>query len=129
PTVTLTMTGQQLALALENSVSKLPRTDGRFLQVSGLALTYDPSSPPGSRVREITVGGRPLEAARSYSVATDAFLADGGDGYSMLAGARGRGGRQIPIRALLLEGVRAKPRPDSLAGGGKPLHPTTHPVS
>lgn len=129
PTVTLTMTGQQLALALENSVSKLPGTDGRFLQVSGLALTYDPSSPPGSRVREITVGGRPLEAARSYSVATDAFLADGGDGYSMLAGASDRVERQIPIRDLLLEAVRAKPLTASLDGRIKPLHPPTHPGS
>ncbi len=148
PTVTLTMTGEQLALALENSVSKLPGTDGRFLQVSGLALTYDPSSPPGSRVREITVGGRPLEAARSYSVATDVFLADGGDGYSMFARARDRVERQIPMRDLLLEAVRAKPLTASLSGRirvvgpsleasgppeqsqpGKPPHPSAHPGS
>ncbi|MGH7236028.1 MAG: bifunctional metallophosphatase/5'-nucleotidase [Nitrospiraceae bacterium] len=132
-TVTLTMTGEQLALALENSVSKLPGTDGRFLQVSGLALTYDPSSPAGSRVREITVGGRPLEASRSYSVATDVFLADGGDGYSMLVGARDRVERQIPMRDLLLQAVRAKPLTASLDGRiravGRDLapHPSAHP--
>ncbi|MGH7252580.1 MAG: 5'-nucleotidase C-terminal domain-containing protein, partial [Nitrospiraceae bacterium] len=80
-----------------------------------------------------TVGGRPLEASRSYSVATDVFLADGGDGYSMLVGARDRVERQIPMRDLLLQAVRAKPLTASLDGRiravGRDLapHPSAHP--
>jgi 5'-nucleotidase/UDP-sugar diphosphatase len=36
----------------------------------------------------LTVDGRPLDPERHYSVATNSYLAAGGDGYSMLAGAR-----------------------------------------
>ncbi len=130
PTVTFTITGQQLALALENSVSLLPQTAGRFLQVSGLLVSYDLSSPPGSRVREITIGGRPLEATRLYSVATDAFLADGGDGYTMFAAARDRIERQVPMRDFLLQTLQARPLKASVdgrirfAGSAQPVQPS-----
>ena len=116
PTVTFTITGQQLLLALENSASRLPQTSGRFLQVSGLSVLYDLSAPPGSRVGKVTVGGQPLEAAHRYSVGTDAFLADGGDGYTMFAAAEDRINRQIPMRDLLLEGLHTRPLEASLQG-------------
>jgi len=110
PSVTFTLTGRELLLALENSVSQLPeQTAGRFLQVSGLTIGYDLSAPPGSRVRNVTVGGKSLEATRAYSVATVAFLADGGDGYTMFAGATNRIDRQLPLRDLLLQALRAGP--------------------
>lgn len=105
--VTLTITGSRLAQALEHSVGSLPEANGRFLQVSGLTLTYDPSAPAGSRIRELTVGGRPLEPTRAYTVATDAFLADGGDGYTMFSAATDRVERQVPLRDLLLQAVRS----------------------
>ncbi len=117
PTVTLTITGERLRQALENSVSQLPGSQaGRFLQVSGLSVLYDLSAKPGARVQEVTVGGRPLEAARRYSVATDAFLADGGDGFTMFAAATDRIERQIPMRDLLLQALQAGPLRASLAG-------------
>jgi len=117
PVVTFALTGRELLLALENSVSQLPQlTAGRFLQVSGLAVTYDLSARPGSRIREVTVGGKPLEATRSYSVATVAFLADGGDGYSMFAAATNRVERQLPLRDLLLDALRAGPLKASVEG-------------
>lgn len=125
--VTVTMTGQQLLQALENSVSQLPATAGRFLQVSGLAVEYDLSAPAGKRVREVTVGGRPLDPAQRYSVATDAFLADGGDGYATLAAAGDRIDRQIPMRDLLLQALRTRPLSASLAGRIRfvaPPHPS-----
>lgn len=117
PTVTMSITGDQLRLALENSVSRLPgMTAGRFLQVSGLTVTYDLSAQPGSRVKDVSVGGRPLEPTRRYSVATDSFLADGGDGYSMFTTATGRVERQMPMRDLLLAALRARPLKASVEG-------------
>ncbi len=109
PTVTFDLAGQHLLLALENSVSKLPRLDGRFLQVSGIAVTYDLSEPPGRRVREVTVNGKPLDPGRTYTIATDSFLADGGDGYTMLASGTRRIDRQIPMRDLFLEALGVRP--------------------
>ncbi|MEW6543059.1 MAG: bifunctional UDP-sugar hydrolase/5'-nucleotidase [Nitrospirota bacterium] len=134
PTVTITVTGEQLRLALENSVSRLPGTmAGRFLQISGLSVRYDLSAQPGLRVREVSVGGRPLEATRRYSVATDAFLADGGDGYEMFARAQDRIERQVPMRDLLLAALQAKPLKASVEGRIRfveqpgPAEPHEHP--
>ncbi|MGH7233160.1 MAG: bifunctional metallophosphatase/5'-nucleotidase, partial [Nitrospiraceae bacterium] len=107
--ITFIVTGQQLLSALENSVSLLPATHGRFLQVSGLAISYDLAAPPGSRVRQVIVGQRPLDASRPYSVTTDVFLADGGDGYTMFAKAEDRVERQLTLRDLLLEAMSTSP--------------------
>jgi 5'-nucleotidase / UDP-sugar diphosphatase len=79
--VALRMTGKQLREALEHGVSGLAEKAGRFPQVSGLTFTYSPTAPAGSRVRSVTVGGRPLDPAKEYVVATNDFLAAGGDGY------------------------------------------------
>ncbi len=107
--VTFTVTGAELLQALENSVGALPRKAGRFLQVSGLSVTYDPSAPPGSRVREVLVHGQAVDPKRRYSVATDVFLAEGGDGFTMFANAQDRLDRQIPLRDLLLKALQAGP--------------------
>src|SRR6185436_11939940 len=61
PLVTFTVTGDQLKQALENSASRLPGTSGRFLQVSGMTVRYEASAPVGKRVRDVSVGGKPLE--------------------------------------------------------------------
>jgi 5'-nucleotidase/UDP-sugar diphosphatase len=108
-TVTFMLTGRQLQEAMENSASLLPSTAGRFLQVSGMNVVYDPSAPAGSRVHELLIGTRPIEEQRRYSVATDAFLAHGGDGYKVFAAAEDRIERQIPIRDLLLQALAAAP--------------------
>jgi 5'-nucleotidase / UDP-sugar diphosphatase len=54
---------------------------GAFPQVSGIFLKYDLSMPPGSRITEIRVKGRPLDPEEEYTVATVDFIAAGGDGY------------------------------------------------
>nr|WP_253816718.1 5'-nucleotidase [Myxococcus xanthus] len=71
---------------MENGVS-LSREDsrpGRFPQVSGLEFTFDSDRPAGQRVLGVTVGGRPLDKAATYRLATLSFLASGKDGYDML---------------------------------------------
>lgn len=131
PAVTLSITGQQLLQILENSASRLPETHGRFLQISGLTVEYDLSAPSGQRVRDVQIGGKPLEPFRRYSVATDSFIADGGDGYLMLAGATERIERQLPMRDLLLAALHAGPLKASIEGrirfrGGEPASPDPH---
>ena len=62
--------------------------------MSGLAFAYKPEAPPGKRVTEVTVGGEPLNPERVYAVATNDFLAAGGDGFEVLAAALAQGGVQ-----------------------------------
>lgn len=96
--VRLQVTGAILQAALENAVSKSAEDPepGRFLQVSGLRFAFDPSRPKGQRVLCITVGGKPLSSAATYSLATFSFLASGKDGYEMFKG--------LPATPALQEG-------------------------
>lgn len=78
------LTGAQVKAMLEHSVASYPSNFGGFLQVSGVTFTYNPTLPAGQRVTEILVDGKPLQEKATYTVATNDFLADGGDGYQVL---------------------------------------------
>ena len=80
-TVVLRLTGAQVREALETGVSRAENPSGRFPQVSGLAFTFDARRPPGDRVTSVTVGRAPLEDGKTYTLATNNFLARGGDDY------------------------------------------------
>ena len=81
--ITLDVTGAVLTAAIENGLSRLPNPSGRFPQVSGLTIEADISRPPGSRVIAVKVGDAPLDPAKTYSLATNEFMARGGDDYVM----------------------------------------------
>lgn len=83
--VTVDIKGRALWNDLENGLSRLPAAAGRFPQVSGLRIEFDPQRPPGSRVLSIAVGDKPLDPDRTYRVATNDFMTRGGDDYSGLA--------------------------------------------
>jgi 2',3'-cyclic-nucleotide 2'-phosphodiesterase (5'-nucleotidase family) len=82
--VAVRLTGRQIKEALEHGVSGVEERAGRFPQVSGLTFTYSRSAPPGARVREVLIAGQPLEPDREYVLATNDYLAVGGDGYRAL---------------------------------------------
>ncbi len=54
-----------------------------MLQVSGLKVVYDLAAAEGSRVKELTIGGKPADRSRIYRVTTNDFLAAGGDRFGM----------------------------------------------
>ncbi|PWC83658.1 5'-nucleotidase C-terminal domain-containing protein [Azospirillum sp. TSO5] len=80
--VLVEMSGQDLISTLEHGVSKVEEKAGRFPQVSGLTMTYDPKAPAGRRVTSIMVGGKPLDPQATYRVATNDYMLKGGDGYA-----------------------------------------------
>ena len=83
--VLVELSGADLLAALENGVSQVENKAGRFPQVSGIRLTYNPGKPAGSRVLDVQVGGKALDHTATYRVATNDFLLKGGDGYSSLS--------------------------------------------
>jgi 5'-nucleotidase / UDP-sugar diphosphatase len=85
PGVLVELSGADLRDALENGVSQVENKAGRFPQVSGLQLTYNPGKPAGSRALDVQVGGKALDRSATYRVATNDFLLKGGDGYSSLS--------------------------------------------
>ncbi len=84
----LEVTGADLAALLEHGLSRAGEETGSFPQVSGLRVVFDPANPAGARVLGITVGDAPLDRSRVYRLATNDFLAGGGDGYGLLANKR-----------------------------------------
>lgn len=90
--VTLELSGRDLRAAIEHGLSLV----AGCCQVSGVVARYDPHSAAGERLVELRVGGKRLEAERTYRVATNSFLAEGGDRYESL-----RNGRRIAEDALL----------------------------
>ena len=88
PIVKVEMTGKVLKQILEHGIARSgPGEDtepGRFPQVSGIRFQYDTTKPAGSRIVSVTVGGSPLDEAKTYTVATSDFLVSrSGDGYTM----------------------------------------------
>ena len=95
--------GQQILDALEWGARKVPGENGGFLQVSGLSYEIhsyipDPCKADENtmfagiegerRVQNVLVGGEPIDPEATYTLAShDYMLLNGGDGYSMFAGA------------------------------------------
>jgi len=83
--IAMDLTGRQIVDILEESASGRHR----IMQVSGLTVRYDAARPVGSRITSVSVGGKPLVPQQVYRVATNDFLAAGGDEYTtFLKGSR-----------------------------------------
>ena len=106
--VTRTVTGSQLYAVLENSVSALPGSSGRFLQISGFSYQYDVSKPVGSRVVSVTLdtGAPILKDTATYTLALPDFTNAGGDGYTMLADGQGTT-RELDAQ-VVLDAIKAQ---------------------
>lgn len=112
----ITVTGQQIQDMFTKSLSSALQTDketgkflldengaplfeasGGFLQISGATVFYDPSLPVKERVLLIGILNPEtgeyddLDLEKTYYLATNDFLAAGGDGYTMLGGTREEG--------------------------------------
>ncbi len=87
-TVKLAVTGETVLAALENGFSDVENSNGRFPQVSGIAVTVDLKQPKGQRVTSVTINGTPLDKGATYTLATNDYMMDGGDGYAVFKTAR-----------------------------------------
>jgi 2',3'-cyclic-nucleotide 2'-phosphodiesterase (5'-nucleotidase family) len=103
---TIEVTGAELLEALEAACFAAPEPSGSFPQVAGLSFSlhtgyeyengaqypggsmfYAPAKP-GLRVRDLKIGGHPVDLAKTYTIATNDFLAAGGDTYGAFLGKR-----------------------------------------
>ncbi len=79
------VTGAEILEALEFGVRSYPDTEGGFPHIGGMSFTFDPSQEPLSRVTSLSIQGAPVDVEATYVLATNDFMAAGGDGYSMFA--------------------------------------------
>lgn len=93
--MTLDLTGEEIVQSLEHGVGGVENKEGRFPHVAGLKFEYNPSLPPGERIVEVNVrdedGFEPIDPNNLYTVATNAFMADGGGGYELFGKAKAEG--------------------------------------
>jgi 5'-nucleotidase len=82
--MTKKVTGTAILAALENGLSAYPESLGGFPHIAGMKVTFDPSKEKGSRVMTVTVKDKPLIKEAMYVLATNDFMAAGGDNYTML---------------------------------------------
>ncbi len=80
--------GATIRQMLEHSIEYYPASFGGFLDVSGMAFSYDPTQPAKHRVKEISIGGQPLDEDKTYTIALVDFQTAGGDDYTMLIGSK-----------------------------------------
>ncbi|MCL1982621.1 MAG: 5'-nucleotidase C-terminal domain-containing protein [Clostridiales bacterium] len=80
-------TPKALKEMMENGVQFAPTADGRFPQISGMYVAYDPAAEVGQKVAYITINGKPIDFTDDttvYRLATNDFMANGGDGYTAI---------------------------------------------
>lgn len=105
----LKMTGAEITAALENGVSGVEDGEGRFPQVSGLRFYYDSTKPGeviddvtgkktqnGQRIVKVQVQNEDgtyadIDPKAYYIVATNSFMAAGGDFYASMKQAKDDG--------------------------------------
>jgi len=121
------LTGAQVREVLEQGLS----LERGLVQVSGIAASYDLRKPVGRRLLSAEVAGRPLDPSRVYRVATNSFLAEGGDLYeTFLRAKQANSGR--PLSDVVIDHFRKRgevPPPklgrlSPVSGGGTPSSPS-----
>lgn len=76
--------GENLLKAVEHSLSRYPKAEGLFPQLAGMKLIFSKAEGVQNRVLKIMINGQQLKMDNYYLMATNVFLATGGDGFDIL---------------------------------------------
>ena len=118
------VTGAELLEALEASTYCTPETIGGFPQVSGIEFTVDTTKAydqgdqyPGStyyapksiqRVTIQSVGGKAFDAKAVYTIATNDFMASGGDTYYAFNAASVNYDLGVPMDEVVMDYIKTE---------------------
>ena len=116
------VTGAELLEALEASTHCTPTAIGGFPQVSGIEFIVDTAKEfkagdlyPGStyhkpasieRVTIVSVGGKDFDEKATYSIATNDFMAAGGDTYYAFSAAKSNYDLGLPMDEVLMDYIK-----------------------
>ncbi|MFH9398225.1 bifunctional metallophosphatase/5'-nucleotidase [Streptomyces sp. NPDC017638] len=119
-------------------VEKLTNAGGRpdynYDYVSGLSYDIDIAQPAGSRIRNLTFQGAPLDDDRQFVLAVNNYRANGGGAFPHVATAKELWAESTEIRTRIAEWVTAKGVLDPkdfasadwrLVRGGTPVFPAS----
>lgn len=84
------ITGENVYKALEHGYRLLPEQNGAFAQTD-LQVVYNRFASAGNRIRLVLLNGKAIDRNATYRVATNDFMAAGGDGYGFFGRVISRG--------------------------------------
>jgi 5'-nucleotidase/UDP-sugar diphosphatase len=117
--VTLALSGGDLRQAIEQGLS----LKAGMVQASGIQARYDLKRPIGERLVSLEINGNPVDSEKTYTVTTNSFMTEGGDGYISLK--KGKLVRTDPLLSEVVSDyvkaakVVSPPRPGRLLPIGK----------
>lgn len=96
------VTGADILAALEFGVDAYPAPAGKFPQVANIEYTiYTKEDGTAGIADGVTIGGETLDPEATYNLATNDFMAIGGDGYTMFEGKE-----QLLLEGLMVDALR-----------------------
>ena len=99
--VVMTLTGAEIKQMLEDQ-QRAGRTNPSFLLPSkSLSYRWIAKAPYGQRVQDLRIDGQPVDPAAAVRFTVNSFMADGGDGLSLLRQGRDRLGGELDLDALV----------------------------
>jgi 5'-nucleotidase/UDP-sugar diphosphatase len=119
------MKGSQL-IKLFDFIATIPQGNGGFAQFSSdVQLTIDKTSGGGT-VKDLTIGGEPIDPDRVYRFCTNDYILGGGDGYTPMLEATDKLNTSVLLSYVVTEYIKAnksiKPETDgrlTIIGGVK----------
>lgn len=119
----LTLSGAQLKALLEQQWRDTGVDGYRPLQVSAsFSYAWDAARPLGDKVLadSMRIEGKPVQLTEDYRIATNAFLADGGDNFSLFKQGRQRQDSGLPDLDVLINYLVARDLSGQPAGRSQP---------
>jgi 5'-nucleotidase/UDP-sugar diphosphatase len=101
------MNGAQI-IQLFDFIATIQQGNGGFPQFSGdVRYTIDKTSGSGV-IRDLTIGGEPVDPARVYRFCTNDYILGGGDGYDVMSNAVDPFNTSLLLSYVVIEYIRAQ---------------------
>ncbi len=115
----LTLNGSDV-VDLFNFIGSIKQGAGAFAQMSKevrYTITYDASG--NGTVSGVTINGKAIDPAKTYRVATNDYLAGGGDGYTVLTRSIDTYNTSMLLSDVVIDYVQTLPQPVAPATDGR----------
>jgi 5'-nucleotidase len=99
--VVMTLTGAQLRQMLEDQQRPGRSSPTLLIPSAGLSYRWLAANAHGQRVQDLQLNGQPISPTQELRFTVNSFLADGGDGFTMLVQGRNRLGGAQDLDALM----------------------------